>query len=69
MSQNTQIKFKPKDCILLGKSLYIQITPDLFSMAYIPNKVKQTIAQIIKSVNYYWTKYEVNNPKGTKSFT
>ena len=42
MSQTTHIKLKPKDCILFVKSLYIQVTPQLFSTASIPNKVRQT---------------------------
>ena len=40
ISQTTQIKLKPKDCIFLGKSLYIQFTYQLFSTVIIPNKVR-----------------------------
>ena len=38
--QITQIELEPKYCILLGKSLYIQFTPQLFSTVYISNKVR-----------------------------
>ena len=37
--QTTQIKLKTKDLIVLGKSLYIQFTPQLFSTVSIPNKL------------------------------
>ena len=42
--QTTQIKLKPKYCIFLGKSLYIQFTPQLFLTVYIPNKLRYTSA-------------------------
>ena len=40
MSQTTQIKLKPKDCIFLAKSLVIQFTPKLFSTMSIPKQVR-----------------------------
>ena len=44
MSQTTQIELEPKDYIFLGKSLYIQFIPQLFSTVSIPNKLRQTSA-------------------------
>ena len=40
MLQTTYIKIKPKYCIFLVKSLYIQITPQLFSTVSITNKLR-----------------------------
>ena len=44
ISQTIQIKIEPKDCVFIGKSLYIQFTPQLFSTVSIQNKVRYTSA-------------------------
>ena len=40
MLQNTQIELKPKDCILLVKSMGIQFTPQLVSTLSIADNVR-----------------------------
>ena len=64
MSQTTQFGLETKDCIFLGKFLYIQFIPQIVSTVTILIKVKYTSTPNSHKFKPSTEKYEVNNLKG-----
>ena len=64
MSQTTQIKLKPKDCVFLVNSLgYIQFTPQLFSTVSSTTSLGRLPRPTVIDANCHRNKYKENNPK------